>query len=212
MNSRPDFIKNNKKKVCLICEGFEEYDYLSRLIELKLWSDVYDFTLINAESNGNISARYQDKYQSDSYDIVLVLCDTDRKPHHDFEMIRSKINRIFGKEDAADEVLIFVNPCTMQVELLHFDDVRLRTQNKSRNASEIKRITGIENYKAREDQRQAICTMISKENYEEMKKRLDSLPTDYTIESSTNFSRFLARFESDDDSWIDEVNEKLDSE
>ena len=36
------------------------------------------------------------KRLSDNYDIVLVLCDTDRKPHHDFELIRKKINDIFG--------------------------------------------------------------------------------------------------------------------
>ena len=212
MNNRPSFLKNTKKKICLICEGFEEYDYINRLLVLGVWSDVYDFTLVNAESNGNISARYQDRYQSDSFDIVLVLCDTDRKPHHDFELIRSRINGIFGKEDAADEVLIFVNPCTMQVELLHFGDVKLRTQNKRKNASEIQKLTGINNYKAREDQRQAICNLLSEENYKEMKKRLEILPADYKIESSTNFGRFLERFESDDDSWIDELNEKLESE
>ena len=95
MTSRPNFLKNNKKKVCLICEGYEEFDYISKLLELNVWSDVYDFSLVNAESNGNISARYQDRYQSDNYDIVLVLCDTDRKPYHDFERIRKKINDIF---------------------------------------------------------------------------------------------------------------------
>ena len=88
MDNRPSFLKNNKRKICLICEGYEEYDYISRLLNLGVWSDAYDFELVNAESNGNISARYQDRYQSDSYDIVLVFCDTDRKPHHDFELIK----------------------------------------------------------------------------------------------------------------------------
>ena len=102
--NRPNFLKNDKKKICLICEGFEEYDYISRILELGVWSNTYEFILVNAESNGNISARYQDRYQSDSYDIVLVLCDTDKKPHKDFELIRKKINGIFGNESAADEV------------------------------------------------------------------------------------------------------------
>ena len=212
MESRPSFLVNNKKKICLICEGHEEYDYISRLLSLGVWSDVYDFELVNAESNGNISARYQDRYQSDSYDIVLVFCDTDRKPHHDFELIKKKINDIFGKDDTADEVIIFVNPCTMQVELLHFDDVRLRTQNKNKNAAEIERLTGIKNYKANKEQRLAMCDLISSENYQEMKERLKSLSDDYTTESSSNFGLFLSRFESDDDSWIDEINKRLDGE
>lgn len=209
MTNRPSFLKNNKKKICLICEGYEEFDYISKLLELNVWSDVYDFTLINAESNGNISARYQDRYQSDNYDIVLVLCDTDRKPHHDFELIRKKINDIFGIDNAADEVIIFVNPCTMQVELLHFENIKLRTQNKNKNASEIERLTGIQDYKAKEEQRKAMCNLITKENYEEMKKNLLSLATDYKIEASTNFGVFLKRFEDNKTNWIDEINKKL---
>lgn len=209
MTSRPNFLKNNKKKVCLICEGYEEFDYISKLLELNVWSDVYDFSLVNAESNGNISARYQDRYQSDNYDIVLVLCDTDRKPHHDFELIRRKINDIFGIDNAADKVIIFVNPCTMQVELLHFENIKLRTQNKNKNASEIERLTGIQDYKAKEEQRKAMCNLITKENYEEMKKNLLSLATDYKIEASTNFGVFLKRFEDNKTNWIDEINKKL---
>ena len=209
MTSRPNFLKNNKKKVCLICEGYEEFDYISKLLELNVWSDVYDFSLVNAESNGNISARYQDRYQSDNYDIVLVLCDTDRKPHHDFERIRKKINDIFGIDNAADEVIIFVNPCSMQVELLHFENIKLRTQNKNKNASEIERLTGIQDYKAKEEQRKAMCNLITKENYEEMKKNLLSLATDYKIEASTNFGVFLKRFEDNKTNWIDEINKKL---
>ena len=209
MTNRPSFLKNNKKKICLICEGYEEFDYISKLLELKVWADVYDFTLIKAESNGNISARYQDRYQSDNYDIVLVLCDTDRKPHHDFELIRKKINDIFGIDNAADEVIIFVNPCTMQVELLHFENIKLRTQNKNKNASEIERLTGIQDYKAKEEQRKAMCNLITKENYEEMKKNLLSLATDYKIEASTNFGVFLKRFEDNKTNWIDEINKKL---
>lgn len=209
MTNRPSFLKNNKKKICLICEGYEEFDYISKLLELKVWADVYDFSLVNAESNGNISARYQDRYQSDNYDIVLVLCDTDRKPHHDFELIRKKINDIFGIDNAADEVIIFVNPCTMQVELLHFENIKLRTQNKNKNASEIERLTGIQDYKAKEEQRKAMCNLITKENYEEMKKNLLSLATDYKIEASTNFGVFLKRFEDNKTNWIDEINKKL---
>lgn len=130
--NRPSFLKNTKKKICLICEGFEEYDYILRLVNLCVWADVYDFTLVNAESCGNISARYQDRYQSDNYDIVFAFCDTDRRPEEGFELIRTKINRIFGNDIAADKVIIFVNPSTMQVILSHFGDVNLRTQNKKK--------------------------------------------------------------------------------
>ena len=212
MDKRPDFLNNNKKKICLICEGFEEFDYISRLLDLGVWSDVYDFTLVNAESNGNISARYQDRYQSDSYDIVLALCDTDRPPHDDFELIRKKINGIFGNDTAADEVIIFVNPCCMQVILSHFGNVALKTQNKRKNAKDIEQLTGIKDYSARAVQRKKICDLITQENYDEMKTRLGLLSTDYTKGPATNFGIFLDRFENNDSSWIKKLNKKIETE
>jgi hypothetical protein len=210
--NRPDFLQNTKKKICLICEGFEEYDYINRLLELGVWADVYSFDLANAESNGNISARYQDRYQSDSYDIVLVFCDTDRKPHKDFELIKTKINNIFGTDDAADKVIIFVTPCTMQINLLHFGDVQLRTQNKHKNAVEIQRLTGITQYKASESQRKKLFSLITKENYEEMKKRTVQLSHDYQDVPSSNFYTFAQYFENTDTTWIDRINNTLEQD
>ena len=58
--------------ICIICEGPEEYDYLSRLKELDVWDKRYHVDLVNAGGNGNIPARYQDKYQNGQYDIVFV--------------------------------------------------------------------------------------------------------------------------------------------
>ena len=49
-------------KICIICEGNEEYEYLNRLKNLKVWNGQYDISLVNAGGNGNIPARYQDRY------------------------------------------------------------------------------------------------------------------------------------------------------
>ncbi|MBO4438719.1 MAG: hypothetical protein J5798_05155 [Spirochaetaceae bacterium] len=215
MNNRPSFLKNTKKKICLICEGYEEYDYISRLLELGVCADVYDFTLVNAESCGNISARYQDRYQSDDFDIVFAFCDTDRRPEDGFELIRTKINKIFGNEIAAEKVIIFVNPCTMQVILSHFGDVNLRTQNKKKNNPEIVRLTGLKSdkcYDGCKEHRDFIFSKITLENYVEMKKRISELSTIYTDNPSTNFKYFLDLFESSDTKWIDDINKQIESE
>lgn len=212
--NRPSFLKNTKKKICLICEGFEEYDYILRLVNLSVWADVYDFTLVNAESCGNISARYQDRYQSDNYDIVFAFCDTDRRPEEGFELIRTKINRIFGNDIAADKVIIFVNPCTMQVILSHFGDVNLRTQNKKKNNSEIVRLTGLKSdkcYDGCKEHRDFICSKITVENYNEMKKRIAKLSSTYSDNPSTNFDYYLNLFENSNTDWIDELNRKIES-
>lgn len=38
-NKLPKFI--DKYKICIICEGNEEYEYLKRLKELKVWNENY---------------------------------------------------------------------------------------------------------------------------------------------------------------------------
>lgn len=213
--SKPNFLLHSKRKICLICEGHEEYEYIQKLLSLKVWADCYQFYLVNAESNGNISARYQDKYQSDSYDIVFAVCDTDRRPNGDFESIRKKINNIFGNQIAADKVIIFANPCTMQVILMHFGDTALKTQNKHKNSSEIQRLTGLDvskDYKAKSDQRNFIFSKITCENYREMKARIRKLSMDYRETPSSNFLYYLTRFENPDTSWIEEVNKEIETE
>ena len=61
-NKLPKFLDNHK--ICIICEGNEEYEYLNRLKNLKVWNEQYDISLVNAGGNGNIPARYQDRYQN----------------------------------------------------------------------------------------------------------------------------------------------------
>lgn len=62
MNRLPAIL--DKHRICIICEGNEEYAYLERLKSLKVWSKKYEFSLDNAGGNGNIPARYQDRYQN----------------------------------------------------------------------------------------------------------------------------------------------------
>lgn len=38
----------NNHKICIICEGNEEYEYLNRLKNLKVWNEQYDISLVNA--------------------------------------------------------------------------------------------------------------------------------------------------------------------
>lgn len=119
MANKLPFIPNNHK-ICIICEGNEEYEYLNRLKDLKVWNKQYDIALVNAGGNGNIPARYQDRYQNGADELVLVFCDTEKKPHEQYEDIKRKINEFHGVENAADEVIIFGNPCTMQIISKHW--------------------------------------------------------------------------------------------
>ena len=93
-NRRPSLY--NKHRVCIICEGNEEYKYIDRLKELKVWNEQYEVSLVNAEGNGNIPARYQDRYQNGAYEAVLIFCDTDKKPYEQYDDIKRKINEFHG--------------------------------------------------------------------------------------------------------------------
>lgn len=209
MNNRLPNIKQ-KTKISVICEGPEEYDYMETLSRLKVWNEKYEFDLVNAGGNGNIPARYQDKYQNDTSDVVLVFCDTDKKPYEQYEDIKRKINEFHGVNDAADAVVIFGNPCTMQIIIEHWQEVKLKSSAKSVNAPIIQECTGVENYKGREDQRQAMMSKITSENYADMKERVKRLSDVDTEKNSSNVGRFLDGFESVDDSWLRQINRKLE--
>lgn len=209
MKSRlPSFVSKNK--ICIICEGDEEYDYLSRLNELGVWNEQYDVSLDNADGNGNIPARYQDRYQNGSFEIVLVFCDTEKKPYEQYEDIKRKINEFHGVDNVAEEIIIYGNPCTMQIILEHWTDVRLRTPAKKINAPIIKEFTGVENYKGKKDQRKKVMEHITVGNFQDMFSRICEMENDDTVVGSSNFDKLVKYLSADDDRWINEINRRLE--
>ena len=201
----------DKHKICIICEGNEEYVYLNRLKELKVWNDQYDISFVNAGGNGNIPARYQDRYQNGAYELVLIFCDTEKKPHEQYVDIKRKINEFHGVDNAADEVVIFANPCTMQIIIKHWTDEVIKSPAKKVNAPLIERYTGVENYKDKAEQISEAMKYITVENYSDMKRRVNSLDSDDSIVGNSNFGKFIALFEQDDCEWILEINSRLES-
>lgn len=204
-------IRAKLHRVCIICEGNEDYAYIQRLLELNVWNPVYDFQLINAKSESNIFARYQDAYNNDRYEIILVFCDTDKAPHTQYRLLKQKLNAFHGdKRTAADKVVIFANPCTMQIVLLHFGDVSLQNQGKKTNAPVIERLTGIPAYDAHADQIEAMCSKIFRRSYPDMRRRVSEINRPDTVSGSTNFIVYLDRFEQEDVKWIREINNTLE--
>ena len=94
--------------------------------------------------------------------------------------------------------------------LFRSDEIVLDSNAKKRNAPIILKFTGIENYKGRADQRQELFSKITKENYWDMLERIKKLPNDDTLIGSSNFGRYMQWFSSDNEEWIQEINEALD--
>lgn len=203
-------LKTGAHKICVICEGAEDYAYLKRLDELKVWHSTYDFRLINAKSESNIFARYQDAYNNDSYEVILIFCDTDKAPHREYLQLKKKLNAFHGgKHTAADKITIFANPCTMQIVLLHFGDVRLTSQAKKTNAPIIEKLTGIPDYDAHADQIEMLCSKIFRRSYPDMRQRVAEINHPDATVSSTNFIVYLERFEGNNVKWIRDIDRFL---
>lgn len=200
----------DKHKICVICEGNEEYEYLERLKSLKVWDAQYEIIPDNAGGNRNIPARYQDSYQNGSYELVLVFCDTEKKPYEQYEDIKRKINEFHGTETAADEVIMFANPCTMQIVTKHWTDILIKSPAKPVNAPLIEEFTGVKNYKGRADQIEVVMEHVTVENYADMRERVCGLETRDTVAGSSNFGRFMELFGRDDAGWIDEINKVIE--
>ena len=207
-NKLPKFI--DKHKICIICEGNEEYEYLNRLKTLKVWNEQYDISLVNADGNGNIPARYQDRYQNGAYEVVLVFCDTEKKPHEQYVDIKHKINAFHGVDDAADEVVIFANPCTMQIIIKHWTDENIKSPAKKVNAPLIEKYTGVANYRGRTDQIKRVMECVTAENYADMCRRVNMLNSDDSVAGSSNFGKFIRLLNDSDSGWIKIINAILE--
>ena len=129
--------------------------------------------------------------------------------YREYTQIKKKINSFLNKQKAANKLVIFANPCTMQIILSHFGDVSLKKQGKKTNAAEIEKWTGVKDYDAHEDQIKEICSKIFRRSYEGMKQRVAAINFPDTTSCSTNFSVFLERFESEDTKWISTIQKYL---
>lgn len=197
-----------KSRICIICEGYEEKEYFDRLVELNVFSNIYDFITINAKSINNIFRRYQEKYQSNSYHLVLIFCDTDKISKSEYENLKDKINKFHG-DTVNDKIIMFGNPSTMQIFISHFKDIRLKSQSKHINAKYIDEILNIKNYDAKEKQRKEFFSKIKQSNYFVMKENIKKISNNDKVVPSTNFLEFLDKFENSDISWIDNINKIL---
>lgn len=204
-------LKNkNHKKLCIICEGYEEIEYIDMISSKNVFSQKYEVVTINAKSISKVFSRYQRDYSRNLYSIILIFSDTDKAPHNQYELLQKNINKFHEKNiDYAKEITVFANPCTMLIILSHFADVELKTQGKGRNADLIEELVGIKDYDAKEDQRKELFSKITQSNYKEMKNRIAKSSDDYTKVSSTNFIKLIDWLESDEGTWIKEINHLL---
>ena len=204
-------IINTSKRIMIICEGSEEEDYLKRLKECGVWNRGISVRIINAGSIDEIIAHYQYHYQSGNYELVVVYCDTEKEPYTQFLSLKTAINKFHGNK-ASEKVVYYTNPCTMQIILSHFAEVKLKNNSKSVNSAIIFELTGVNDYRASDKQRAAIMRKITDKNYLTMKNNIAKLPTDYSSVPSTNCKALFDGLDGNSSAWIKECNRKIEEE
>ncbi len=196
-----------EKSVCLILEGYEEDFYFKRLQALPIFSRVYNIKPINAKGASNIPARYQAALASDSYAIVLIVCDMDRTPDQ-YNYILREIKNILGNENAG-KIITFTRPCTLQIILSHFGEVNLTTQAKASAREDVERLTGVQHYDAHQDQLNTICGKIFYRSWEQLIQRLKLLSENPNDIPSSNMGALFEKLCSEDFEWIDDINASI---
>ncbi len=185
---------------------------MCKLRSLQVWDSQYDITLINAEGQGNLFARYQSYEQSDSFEAIFLITDTDSKPYEHYLRLKAKLNRHHHRRGVAQQLLIYGNPCTMQFILLHWarpEQLHLISPAKHANAQIIHQLLGIRHYHARRSQRKKLCALITGENYSLMVERAQRLKQHDRVLGSSNFSILMHRLESQPSTWLAEHEDLL---
>lgn len=201
----------NENRILIVCEGYEEFDYLQSLKANEVWNNLFSIDIKNAGSIDKISAVYSYNYGSGNYKLIVVFCDTEKYPYEQFLALKNKINKFHGRR-VADYVVFFANPCTLQIVLSHFDKVHLTSNAKSDNADIIKKLTGVENYRATSSQRAAIMKKITHKNYVVMEKNLADLSDTYTKIPSSNALKLFQPLDSGDNLWLKSIKKKVEKE
>ncbi len=154
--------------ICILCEGYEEFDYLTRLKDLNIFSKKYRLDLYNVKSLTSLYPRYTDMYNQNKYHLIIIFCDTERYSQ-DFQNLKLKINR-FHNNKINDKIIFYGSPNTMQIILSHFTEIKLSKANKTKNQSLIEKLTSISHYNASANQRTELMKKINRNNYQTMKK------------------------------------------
>ncbi|HOO67915.1 MAG TPA: hypothetical protein PLC53_00930 [Bacilli bacterium] len=210
MDEPVDYTK--KKNIRIICEGAEEKLYIDKLKEIGAFHAIYTVAPLDAKGNTNISSYFQDEYQRGKWDLVLVFCDTEKHSKKNKAKVitdlKDYITGLLGT-NISDKLIIFANPVTLLIVLSHFSKVSSLKVSKTSNAQIVEDLTGVKNYKAKEEQIKKIMKKINKTNYEIMKENIKDNSTDEYTRLATNFLYFSEKLSNPDVSWIEEIKDIL---
>lgn len=92
-------------KICVVCSSKTLTGNFNLLLLKRPPAGIYLLKTIDAQNISNVSACYQDRYQSDGYDLVFALCEKHLENTDDFIEMCSKIDALYGTDASYYAVL-----------------------------------------------------------------------------------------------------------
>ena len=92
-------------KICVVCLSKTLTGNFNLLLLNRPPAGIYLIKTIDAQNISNVSACYQDRYQSDGYDLVFALCEQRLENTDDFIKMCSKIDALYGTDASYYAVL-----------------------------------------------------------------------------------------------------------
>ena len=198
--------------ILIIAEGYEEEAYLKRVLQFSCFNkEKYVFSVKNANGSGNIAPKYQDEYSRNKYDLIFVFCDGDNNSKNFKQIVKNICEELFDNYSLKEDIIIFVNPVTLQIVLSHFGDVELRHISKKKNAKDVELLTGVKNYDAKKEQVNAIVGKIHLNSFENMMERIEKLSTNIDDTPSTNFGKIIKNYQKENIDWAEELISKINN-
>lgn len=92
-------------KICVVCSSKTLTGNFNLLLLKRPPAGIYLLKAIDAKNISNVSACYQERYQSDGYDLVFALCEKRLENTDDFIEMCSKIDALYGTDASYYAVL-----------------------------------------------------------------------------------------------------------
>ncbi len=203
-----------ESKIIIICEGQEDFAYLSKIKSLGVFNTDIDLSFKDAEGNSKIYDNYMNLIRTSDADLVLIFCDTgaesNTQSHHEFTRLLTKISHLYPTHGVVSDIVYFANPVTMQIFINHFKKIDINSESKKDYEDIVKECTGVIGYDASKYKLKQFMSLINRDNYYIMKENLKDKSYDYHFAHSTNILKLFNNLELDETSWINKIKKRLD--
>lgn len=195
-------------KVDFICEGQEEVCFIDSLLKVGAFNPAYEIFREDAGGFGNVPIYFDRAFQSDDYDAVFAVVDVDRFSNGTFAHVVESLQETLGFPPY--QIILFTNPCTIQLFLAARSDDVLPNQAKKLFTPYYLSLWqgGKKPYRAHAYQLNKLKNDFSMTDYQAMMRRIKSYSNKPRDLPSTSAYYLLDKFSQPQTKWLDDIMDK----